>query len=54
MEEFIMSARNGDKARFHRIRKKNIARRKRTEELLKALSAKPANPSRSGSQSVPA
>ncbi len=29
-----MSARNGDKARFHRIRKQNIARRKRTVELL--------------------
>lgn len=29
-----MSARNGDKSRFHRVRKQNIARRKRTQELL--------------------
>jgi len=29
-----MSARNGDKSRFHRERKQKIARRKRTEELL--------------------
>lgn len=29
-----MSASNGDKARFHRIRKQKIARRKRTRELL--------------------
>jgi len=33
-EELIMSARNGDKSRFHRERKQKIARRKRTEELL--------------------
>ncbi len=30
-----MSARNGDKSRFHRDRKQKIARRKRTQELLK-------------------
>ena len=30
-----MSARNGDKSRFHRERKQKIARRKRTQELLK-------------------
>jgi hypothetical protein len=29
-----MSARNGDKSRFHRERKQKIARRKRTCELL--------------------
>ncbi len=29
-----MSARNGDKARFHRQRKQKIARRKRTLELV--------------------
>ena len=29
-----MSARNGDKSRFHRQRKQNVARRKRTQELL--------------------
>lgn len=28
-----MSARNGDKSRFHRERKQKIARRKRTQEL---------------------
>ena len=32
-----MSAINGDKARFHRIRKQKIARRKRKREMLKAL-----------------
>ncbi|HTT23648.1 MAG TPA: hypothetical protein VMG82_32270 [Candidatus Sulfotelmatobacter sp.] len=30
-----MSARNGDKSRFHRERKQKIARRQRTHELLK-------------------
>ena len=30
-----MSARNGDKSRFNRERKQKIARRKRTQELLK-------------------
>jgi hypothetical protein len=29
-----MSAINGDKSRFNRVRKQNIARRKRTRELL--------------------
>ena len=29
-----MSAKNGDKSRFHRERKQKIARRKRTRELL--------------------
>ena len=29
-----MSARNGDKSRFNRQRKQNIARRKRTQELM--------------------
>lgn len=29
-----MSARNGDKSRFHRQRKQKIARRKSTRELL--------------------
>jgi len=32
-----MSGINGDKARFHRIRKQKIARRKRNREMLKAL-----------------
>lgn len=30
-----MSARNGDKSRFHRERKQKIARRQRTRELLR-------------------
>jgi len=34
-----MSARNGDKSRFHRERKQKIARRKRTHELLKRANA---------------
>lgn len=29
-----MSARNGDKSRFHRERKQKIARRKRNQQLL--------------------
>ncbi|MBZ5655274.1 MAG: hypothetical protein LAO56_08330 [Acidobacteriia bacterium] len=32
-----MSAMNGDKARFHRDRKKKIARRGRKREMLKGL-----------------
>lgn len=31
-----MSARNGDKSRFHRERKQKIARRKRNHKLLEA------------------
>lgn len=34
-EEFLMSALNGDKSRYHRARKQKIARRLRTRELLK-------------------
>ena len=34
-----MSARNGDKSRFNRERKQKIARRKRTQELLKGAGA---------------
>ena len=51
-----MSARNGDKSRFHRERKQKIARRKRTYELLTdgAKARKPVDhivsaPSRPGS-----
>ena len=42
-----MSARNGDKSRFNWERKQKIARRKRTQELLKRATAerKSANPS---------
>lgn len=35
-----MSALNGDKSRFHRERKQNIARRKRTRELLAGATKK--------------
>ena len=38
-----MSAVNGDKARFHRERKKKIRRRARKQEMLNTL-AKPPNP----------
>jgi len=36
-----MSARNGDKSRFHRERKQKIARRKRSLELLTHASTQP-------------
>jgi hypothetical protein len=36
-----MSARNGDRSRFHRERKQKIARRKRTKELLMGASTHP-------------
>jgi hypothetical protein len=42
-QEFIMSARNGDKSRFNRERKQKIARRKRIHELL-ARTAKAPKP----------
>ena len=35
-----MSARNGDKSRFHRERKQKIARRKQTRELLHPATGK--------------
>ena len=37
-----MSAINGDKARFHRERKKQIQRRLRKQEMLKALANPPS------------
>ena len=51
-----MSARNGDKSRFNRVRKQNIARRKRTQELERAIkSRKPEDASaRVQPRSVPA
>ena len=52
-----MSARNGDKSRFHRERKQKIARRKRTHELLarSAMARKPEDTSaRVQPRSVPA
>jgi hypothetical protein len=36
-----MSARNGDRSRFHRERKQKIARRKRTHELLEHTAKAP-------------
>lgn len=40
-----MSGVNGDKSRFNRVRKQNIARRKRNRELLKNVppAAKPTS-----------
>jgi len=52
-----MSARNGDKSRFNRERKQKIARRKRTQELLKRAAAERRSMNASGHtkpQSVPA
>jgi hypothetical protein len=52
-----MSALNGDKARFNRLRKQKIARRKRNQELLNlaAMQKKPVStPPRAKSKSVPA
>jgi hypothetical protein len=55
--EFIMSALNGDKSRFNRLRKQKIARRKRTRELLKngrSQAESVDTSSRAKQQSVPA
>ncbi len=52
-----MSALNGDKSRFNRERKQKIARRKRTQELLKRQQSarKPEDTSsRAQPRSVPA
>jgi hypothetical protein len=38
-----MSALNGDKSRFNRVRKQKLARRKRTRELLKLASKQHAS-----------
>jgi hypothetical protein len=40
-QEFIMSAINGDKSRFNRVRKQRIALRQRTRELLKNMTSQP-------------
>jgi hypothetical protein len=47
-----MSGRNGDRARFHRDRKKKIARRKRNREMLKGL-AEQGNKAAGSSASKP-
>jgi hypothetical protein len=45
----MMSGINGDKSRFNRDRKKKIARRKRTRELLKGAAVRGKAPKNSGS-----
>ena len=46
-----MSARNGDKSRFNRQRKQNIARRKRTQGLLlRVAKARESTGSRASAQ----
>jgi hypothetical protein len=44
-----MSGQNGDKSRFNRERRQNIARRKRIRELLKSAAA-PPKPAPAGSK----
>jgi hypothetical protein len=48
-----MSAKNGDKAQFHRVRKQNIRRRERNRKLREALarpeSSSSATPGRKSS-----
>jgi hypothetical protein len=46
-----MSGINGDKARFHRLRKKKIARRLRNQAMLKEMAA-PAKPATSAKSTV--
>jgi hypothetical protein len=40
-QEFHMSALNGDKSRFNRVRKQKIARRKRNRALLNSAAIQP-------------
>ena len=52
-----MSSRNGDRSRFHRLRKQKIARRKRTHLLLEGAAAKgtaASHPRAKAPRSVPA
>lgn len=51
-----MSARNGDRSRYHRERKQKIARRKRTHELLErgATQRKAVKDAAAGPKSVSA
>ena len=52
-----MSARNGDRSRYHRERKQKIARRKRTRELLEREAKQQISMNRApstASRSVPA
>ncbi len=44
-----MSARNGDKSRYHRERKQKIARRKRTQELIEQAAKAPKHAGSTGS-----
>jgi hypothetical protein len=55
--EETMSRFNGDKARFNRVRRQNIQRRKRNRALFQALGASPksaAKPAQSVSSKGPA
>lgn len=45
-----MSERNGDKARFGRLRKRKILERKRIRELRKALESKTPEPTTAASE----
>jgi len=45
-----MSRINGDKSRFHRVRKQRIAQRQRNRELLKNMASQPKPASSTGSQ----
>ncbi len=47
-----MSGINGDKSRFNRVRKQNIARRMRNRKLLKNMAA-PAQPASAPARSAP-
>jgi hypothetical protein len=48
-----MSARNGDKSRFHRERKQKIARRKRNQGLLHSVAGTPQKPAAASSRVKP-
>lgn len=48
-----MSARNGDKARFNRVRKKNIARRKRSRALFNQAATQPKSADTSARTKAP-
>ena len=48
-----MSARNGDKARFGRLRKRKILLRKRVQDLKNAIEAKAARIANAASKAAP-
>ncbi|MBI4461114.1 MAG: hypothetical protein HY648_13795 [Acidobacteria bacterium] len=49
-----MSQKNGDRSRFHRLRKQKILRRERLRELLKALRTKAPGAARPDLEDPPA